>query len=919
MTLDVELYRRTVYAPVRSGAGIDPQRIRRVSALDIVPDGATRTLVFVHGFGGRAMQWIYQLRAFGQTMRVVAPDLRGHGQSDDPDDGPHTMAGLVDDLEVVLRRLNVEPPFEVIAHSFGGAVATEYALRHPDEVSHLVLIGTPTRFVLQPMARPLMATPGPLFEGLAKRLNIALFAHPFTLRRMHDGAMVSWPGDKRMAQLQTPTLVVLGQRDTVFNRDYYEGVTKTIPGAKQVVIPVSAHLVQLERSEATNRAIRRFIDPRPPTESGGSIPAPAQARHNPARYAASPWLLSYDPDVPERIPLPRTLLHDLLSNSAGDFPDHSALIFFGQRISYRELDALSNRFAHALRSLGVGKGDRVAVVLPNTPQCVIAFYGALKAGAVVVLGSPLSTEAEIAAQIKDAGARVLLTLASYQSLARHVAALGVERVIFTDVREYLPLAQRVAIARLIASAVPVTQAVLGDGAARPVETAEPGDARGMVSGAGDDAGANSGAVVSMPAVPSTQSAATTHSFQQLLRGQPTTPLDSGATSDDLALLQYTSGTSDTPRGVMLTHSNLVVNVTQTRHWLADARRGKEVLLCVMPLAHSYGVTSGLNLTVALAGTLALLPTTRIDQVMRAIKRYRPSLFPGVPALYVAIANYPRVRRYGVSSIRICVSGSAPLPVEAQEAFEKLTRGRLVEGYGLTEASPVTHSNPIQGERRVGSIGLPYPSTDARIVDTQTGKPLAPGEVGELLIRGPQVMRGYWNRPAETAQALADGWLHTGDLARMDEDGFFTIVDRKRDVILAGPYNVYPRDVEEVLYEHPKVLEVVVVGSRGAAHAAGMAMTASGAGLAGSAHTGAHADDSDGAAPGRGDAPSRAATAPLIKAVVVLKRGERATADELLALCRERLDAYKVPRQIEFRTELPKNFVGKVLRRLLVDG
>ncbi len=878
MPLDVELYRRTVYAPVRSGAGIDPQRIRRLSALDIAPEDAPATLVFVHGFGGRAMQWIYQLRAFGQAQRVVAPDLRGHGQSDDPDDGPHTMAGLVDDLELILERLNVQRPFELIAHSFGGAVATEYALRHPDEISHLVLIGVPTRFVLQPVARPLMSTPGPIFEPLAKRLKIALYARPFTLRRMHDGAMASWPGDQRMAQLQTPTLVVLGQRDTVFNRDYYEGVAKTIPGAKQVVIPVSAHLVQLERAEATNRTIRRFIDPRSPSASDGRIPSPIP-HANPARYLASPWLLSYDPDVPEQIPLPKTLLHDLLSNAAGDFPDHPALLYFGQKISYRELDALSNRFAHALRSLGVRKGDRVSVVLPNTPQCVIAFYGALKAGAVIALGSPLSTETEIAAQIKDAGARVLLTLSAYRSLARQVAASGVERIIYTDVREYLPLAQRVAIARMIGGGVPL------DAPPDPTVGAASGV---MVNAPAADTAREEANILSAM----TSATPTTYAFQQLLRSHPATPFDSGAASDDLALLQYTSGTSDSPRGVMLTHSNLVVNVTQTRHWLADARRGKETLLCVMPLAHSYGVTSGLNLAVALAGTLALLPTTRIDQVMRAIKRYRPSLFPGVPALYVAIANYPRVRSYGVASIRICVSGSAPLPVEAQEAFEKLTRGRLVEGYGLTEASPVTHSNPIQGERRVGSIGMPYPSTDARIVDPQTGKPLPPGEVGELLIRGPQVMRGYWNRPVETALALADGWLHTGDLARMDDDGFFTIVDRKRDVILTGPYNVYPRDVEEVLYEHPKVLEVAVVG----AHAAS----------AGGGADGATRAASDG-------------SGLLVKAVVVLKRGERATADELLALCRERLDAYKVPRQIEFRTELPKNFVGKVLRRLLVEG
>jgi long-chain acyl-CoA synthetase len=525
--------------------------------------------------------------------------------------------------------------------------------------------------------------------------------------------------------------------------------------------------------------------------------------------------------------------------------------------------------------LGVAKGDRVAIVLPNVPQCVIAFYGTLKAGAVVVLGSPLSTEEEIDAQVRDAGARVVLTLSAYRSLAARVAAsAGVRQIIYSDVREYLPLAQRVALASLIAGAAPHANPARAAAANGASSAARLGALPAPLSSAGDDMGNGAGKPV-------------TYAFQELLRSQPATPLDAGTTSDDLALLQYTSGTTGSARGVMLTHANLVVNTAQTRHWIPSMRRGKETLLCVLPLSHSYGLTSGLNLTVALAGTLVLLPTTRIEQILKAIKRYHPSLFPGIPALYLAIANYPHVRRYGVAAIRVCVSGSAPLPVEAQEAFEKLTRGRLVEGYGLTEASPVTHSNPLNGERRVGSIGLPYPSTDARIVDTETSAALAPGAVGELVVRGPQVMRGYWNKPDETAQALdEDGWLHTGDLARMDEDGFFTIVDRKRDVILAGPYNVYPRDVEEVLYEHPKVLEAAVVG----------------------------APDPADAAAGEGGTRSS-----LIKAVVVLKRGERATADELLALCRERLDAYKVPKQVEFRTELPKNFVGKVLRRLLVEG
>jgi long-chain acyl-CoA synthetase len=329
----------------------------------------------------------------------------------------------------------------------------------------------------------------------------------------------------------------------------------------------------------------------------------------------------------------------------------------------------------------------------------------------------------------------------------------------------------------------------------------------------------------------------------------------------------------------------MMNVVQKRHWMPDARRGREVILCVLPLSHSYGITSCLNMSMAIGASMVLLPIRRTHQILEAIKHNHPSIFPGVPALYLAIANYPGVRSNGVSSIRVCISGSAPLPVEVQEAFEKLTRGHLVEGYGLTEASPVTHSNPLKGERRVGSIGLPMPSTNARIVDIQTDERLPPQEVGELLIRGPQVMQGYWKMPQETAQVLKDGWLHTGDLASMDEDGFFTIVDRKKDLILSGPYNVYPRDVEEVLYEHPKVLEAAVVSTY-----------SNGAG---------------------GD--NTTPVSPFIKAVVVLKRGEKATADELLALCRERLDSYKVPKQIEFRNELPKNTIGKVLRRLLIEA
>ncbi|HLX57824.1 MAG TPA: alpha/beta fold hydrolase [Ktedonobacteraceae bacterium] len=876
MPFDIELYRRTILAPV----GRDKQKLRRISVIDMRPEDARLTLVMVHGYGGSATQWLYQLQFFGQTMRVVAPDLRGHGLSDDPAELPCTMDELVNDLEITLDRLDVARPFYLLAHSFGGAIATEYILRHPGDVRGLILVSVPSRFILREIVRRLLIVPDPIFSWVARTIKVALYAPQRTLKRMHDYALSQWRGHERMEQLRVPSLAILGHRDNVFMREYYEDVSRSIPGAQQVVIPVSAHLVQLERPDAVNRAMRRFIDARQKNTS--TLPQPAQPPAASAqtvpqatRLAEMPWLQYYDNGVPETLPLPKQLLHDILNNSALNFPDRPALIFFGQKISYRELDRASNRCAHALRKIGVQKGERVAIILPNVPQYVIGVYGTLKAGGVVVLGSPLSNEEEITYQLKHSGVQVLLTLSAYRPLVERICAgTSIQQIIFTDVREYLPLRQRVRLANLI------------DSEASPARAPTLPDEDGLNE--------NVGAQM----VPAQETAAPDtprkrnwreYEFQQLLHSQPATLIDSGASSDDLALLLYTSGTTDTPKGVMLSHRNLVVNVLQQRHCITDARRGKEVILGVLPLSHSYGVTSCMNLSIAIAGTLVLLPAPRIEQIMEAIKQHHPSIFPGVPALYLAIANYPRVRSYGVAAIRTCVSGSAPLPVEVQETFEKLTRGRLVEGYGLTEASPSTHTNPLKGERRVGSIGLPIPGTLARIVDVKTGEPLPPDEVGELLIRGPQVMMGYWKMPEETRAALQNGWLRTGDLARMDEDGFFTIVDRKKDLILSGSYNVYPRDVEEVLYEHPKVLEVAVVSMKKALN---------------TQDTNSSSDEK---------------AAPFIKAVVVLKRGEKATAEELLALCRERLDAYKVPRQIEFRSELPKNFVGKVLRRLLVES
>ena len=610
-------------------------------------------------------------------MRVIAPDLRGHGQSDDPARPQITVETLVDDLEATLAQLETQRPFLLVAHSFGGAIAAEYALRHPDEVSGLVLIGTPARFILTPGARQLMNLPGPVIETLKKRLGIAIFAEArtcaaCTTARCRAGMVTSgWASCAPHAR-----------RDRPPRHRLHPGALRrrpqADPGAQQVVIPVSAHLVQLERPDAVNRAIRRFVQARTRMEASvgagvgadamGSFPQPRAA----LRLGEAPWLQAYDPDVPEEIPTPQVLAHDFLSNSAAEFPDRTALHFFGQKISYRELDLLSNRCAHALRGLGLQRGDRVAVILPNVPQCVIAFYGVLKAGGVVVLGSPLSNEEEIAFQIRDSDARIALTLNTYRPMLERIATQSpaLERLIFTDVREYLPLRQRLAVA-------------LG-----PSPAPAPNNAAANQNGA----------------APSTLPH---HDFQQLLRAAASAPLLGETRCDDLALLQYTSGTTDAPRGVMLSHQNLVVNVAQQRHWLNDAKRGGETILGVLPLSHSYGVTGCMNLSMALAASLILMPTTarrRSSTRSSATTRQFPRRADDLPRRR-QLPACPPLRHRLDSRLRQWL-GAAPRrgPGIVREA----PRGRLVEGYGLTEACPVTHSNPLKGSAVLAALASPCP-------------------------------------------------------------------------------------------------------------------------------------------------------------------------------------------------------------------
>jgi len=542
-------------------------------------------------------------------------------------------------------------------------------------------------------------------------------------------------------------------------------------------------------------------------------------------YADKPWLKAYPPEVPHRLTVENVPLYEFLRQSAHRYGDATATIFYGARLTYREVYEQVRRVAGGLINLGVRKGDRVAIMLPNCPQAIIAYYGALMAGAVVVQVNPLYMPRELRHQIGDSGAKVMIAVdLAYPK----VSQLGLEHVIYTGLQDYMPVPVRwIAPLKLKPPRIPYRKGV-------------------------------------MP-------------WSRLLAGPPVAAPVSVDPAEDLALLQYTGATTGLPKGCMLTHRNLVANVMQTEAWLYRAKRGPElVTLAALPFFHVYGMTTLMNFTIRMGGTMVLQPKFEPREALRLIEKYRPSIFPGAPTMYVGINHLPEVKKYRLDSIEACISGAAPLPVEVQTTFERLTGGRLVEGYGLTEASPVTHANPIWGRRKEGSIGLPWPETECRIVNPETGEDVPVGEVGELVVRGPQVMKGYWNNPEATAEALRDGWLHTGDMARMDEEGYFYIVDRKKDLIIAGGFNIYPREVEEVLYLHRGIKEAVVVG---VPHEY------------------------------RGET---------VKAYIVPKEGHTLDPAEIMEFCRQHLAAYKIPRIIEFRDELPKSIVGKVLRRVLLE-
>ena len=547
-----------------------------------------------------------------------------------------------------------------------------------------------------------------------------------------------------------------------------------------------------------------------------------------------PWLAHYPDEIPQTITYDEKGLHELLIDSAERFDTMKALHFMGKEMSYADVFTESKKFANYLQRLGLEKGDRVAIMLPNTPQAVISYYGALLAGGIVVQTNPLYTERELLYQMEDSGATFIVCLDILLPRVTQVKdETDLKHVIVAEIKDYLPFPKN-----LIYPFIQRRQYNM------------------VVKVEADE---------------------TTHVWREIM--QQTEATYQSVNIDpkkDLALLQYTGGTTGHPKGVMLTHYNLVSNVQMSRHWLYKSEEAKEIVLGVLPFFHVYGMTTVMNMSIMMGSKMVLLPKFDAGEVLKTIDKLQPTLFPGAPTIYVGLLNHPDIKKYDLSSIEACISGSAALPIEVQDQFERITGGKLVEGYGLTETSPVTHANFLWSKRINGSIGVPWPDTEAKVLNMETLEEVNVGEVGEIAIKGPQVMVGYWNNEAETAEVLKDDWLLTGDLGYMDEEGFFYIVDRKSDMIIAGGFNIYPREVEEVLYEHEAIKEVSVAGLP---------------------------DEY------RGET---------VKAYIVLKNNYTVTEEQLDQFCRKHLAAFKVPHIYEFKDELPKTAVGKILKRQLVE-
>jgi long-chain acyl-CoA synthetase len=542
------------------------------------------------------------------------------------------------------------------------------------------------------------------------------------------------------------------------------------------------------------------------------------------------WLKSYAPGVPANVKFTNTTLQEALTNTAARFPDNPALIFQGLKITYRELDAMVSKFASALKNLGVRPGDRVGLLLPNLVQTVVGIYGTLRAGAIAVPNNPLYTDRELQHQLSDSGCKILLCLDTLiPRMLKVRESTEITKIISCHIRDWLPF--------------PLKQ--LFPFVKKSLHLKTPG-------------GEN------------------IYEFTDLLKNHD--PVDSNYPSkmEDTAVLIYTGGTTGVSKGVELTQGNLSCNCQQAKAWCTEFKDGQEIVLGCLPFFHSYGMTGALNMAIFYGWCDVLIAKPEAGAILAAVHKHKVTFIPGVPTLFNAMINHPQITKFNVSSVKACLSGAAPLALETIRGFETLTGILISEAYGLTETSPCTHAIPLGGKVKPGCIGLPIPDTDAKLVDVDdfTKEITAFGQPGELCVKGPQVMKGYHRRPDETAAILKDGWLLTGDVATVDDEGYFTIVDRKKDMIISGGFNIYPREVDEVLFTHPKILEACAIGVP-------------------DSHSGER-----------------------VKAYVVLKQGETSTEQEIVVYCQERMARYKAPKYVEFVAELPKSAVGKILRKEL---
>ncbi|MFS0787432.1 long-chain fatty acid--CoA ligase [Shouchella sp. 1P09AA] len=545
------------------------------------------------------------------------------------------------------------------------------------------------------------------------------------------------------------------------------------------------------------------------------------------------WTKHYPMSVKESMNYDEHPLQYFFTESAKKYPEHEAVHFLGKSMTYEDLHNQALRFANQLVKLGVKKGDRVAVMLPNSPQSIISYYGILMAGGIVVQVNPLYVERELQHQLSDSGAKLILCLNSVLPRVQKVMdQTPVELIIVTGIPDYLPFPKGLLF--------PLVQKKQGIPKVK-VEYSE-----------------------------------RVLSFTKLIKEGKAEDPNVAVSSSDLALLQYTGGTTGLAKGVMLTHYNLVVNAQQCDAWLYKAEPGKERVLGVMPFFHVYGMTTVMNVAVMKSQTMVLLPRFNPKDVLKTIEKQKVTLFPGAPTMYIALCKQEDIGEYDLTSVNACISGAAALPQEVQQKFEKLTNGRIVEGYGLTETSPVACANPIWDKRKPGSVGIPWPDTEIMIYSAEKDGPAETGDIGEVFIKGPQVMTGYWNRPEDTSQTFHGDWFKSGDMGKMDEDGYVYIVDRKKELIIASGYNIYPREIEEVLYEHEEIVQAAVVGVP---------------------------DEY------RGET---------VKAFVVLKEGSTITEADLKAYCAKRMAAFKLPKLYEFRSELPATLTGKILKRVLLD-